>query len=123
MRVLRFDVQHLHERLGIEREVSRVGAKVPLGINRGGEALELVRLERAEVVGTDSRGRRRLLEGEATLAAPGSKDLAQSHSRPSRSSKSSTSGRFIRTSRDFEPWYAPTTWCSASWSTMRPALE
>src|SRR5207248_2512913 len=45
------------------------------------------------------------------------------YSRPSRSSSSSTSGRFISTSRDFDPWYPPITRCSASWSTMRPARE
>ena len=60
--------------------------------------------EGAQVMRADPGRRPCLLDGESTLAALGSKGLTQSHSRPKRSRRSSTSGKVISTSRDLEPW-------------------
>jgi len=54
---------------------------VVLGVNRRGQALQLIGFQRAQVVGADTRRGGGLLDGEATLAALGSKDLTQCHRR------------------------------------------
>src|SRR5207302_2502719 len=95
--------QPADEVLGVESEIGRIRPQVALRVHRGGEVAEILRLERLEMLAPDSRRSRNLVDREAALAALRSERLSD-HSIPRRSSKSSTSGSVIKTSRDLEPW-------------------
>src|SRR5205807_6802632 len=88
------------ERLLVEPEVAGVRAHVAPRVDGRGDELGLVSLQCAQMLEPDVRRRRRLLESEAALATLGGEKGPNRHSRPRRSNKSSTSGRFISTSRD-----------------------
>src|SRR4029077_16504249 len=118
----------------IEAEVARIAAHVAPGVHGSREAVQVAGFDRHEVCGPKARRGRRLGDAEAAFDAGCLENGSEvgvgrprprlpTHSRPKRSRSSSTSGRFIKTSRDFDPWYPPMTRWSASWSTMRPARE
>src|SRR5260370_996918 len=97
-------IQPDHERLCIQPEVAGVSAQVPARVDGRRQQLRLIGFERAQMLQSDMRRRGRLLKGEAALATLGGEKGPHHHSRPILSSSSSTSRRFISTSRDFEPW-------------------
>src|SRR2546429_5298011 len=89
--------------VGVQAEIGRVGAEVAFGVDGRRKVREVLRFERSEMLSPDPGRGGNLVDREATLAALCGESLTN-HSRPNRSSRSSTSGRFINTSRDFEPW-------------------
>jgi hypothetical protein len=59
----------VEQRLGVEPELGRVVAQEPLGVDVAAEDVEPLVLERLEVVGADTQGPGRILEGAALILA------------------------------------------------------